>query len=108
MIFWRILDNQLHSIEDVNRLGFEKSEGLRIPDEYLEKQEFTIMRTCHGIGDWGIISAMPRLLKEKYPDCKVYVPSKKMLKKLFGKSHNYFPNKNPKSGIYKNYIERKK
>ena len=47
-----------------------------------------VMRTAHGIGDWGIISAMPRLLKEKYSDCKVYVPSKKLLKKLFGKDHD--------------------
>jgi len=46
------------------------------------------MRTAHGIGDWGIISVMPRLLKEKYPNCKVYVPSKKLLKKLFGQDHN--------------------
>ena len=42
------------------------------------------MRTAHGIGDWGIISAIPRLLKEKYPDCKVYVPSVNLLEKLFG------------------------
>jgi hypothetical protein len=31
---------------------------------------------------------MPRLLKEKYPNCKVYVPSKKLLKKLYGQDHN--------------------
>ena len=42
------------------------------------------MRTCHGIGDWCIISGLPRLLKEKYPDCKVYIPSSIMLKNLFG------------------------
>jgi hypothetical protein len=47
-----------------------------------------VMRTCHGIGDWGILSAMPRLLKEKYPDCRVYVPTKKLLRKLFGQDHN--------------------
>ena len=88
MIFWRIVDNQLHSVKETDNLGFEKSEGLRIPDEYLDKQEFMVMRTAHGIGDWGIISAMPRLLKEKYPDCKVYVPTKKLLKKLFGQDHN--------------------
>ena len=88
MIFWRIVDNQLYSVKETDTLGFEKSEGLRIPDEYLDKQEFMVMRTCHGIGDWGIISAMPRLLKEKYPDCKVYVPTKKLLRKLFGKDHN--------------------
>ena len=68
MIFWRILNNNLHPIQEVNRLGFEESEGLRIPDEYLESKEFMVMRTCFGLGDWGIISAMPRLLKEKYPN----------------------------------------
>ena len=83
MIFWRILDNRLYSVGEVDRLGFDKSDGFGIPDDYLDKQEFTVMRTCHGIGDWGIISAMPRLLKEKYPNCKVYVPSPKLMKKLF-------------------------
>jgi hypothetical protein len=84
MIFWRILDNNLHPVQEVNRLGFEEADGLRIPDEYLEAKEFTVMRTCFGLGDWGIISAMPRLLKQKYPNCKVYLPSKILLKKLFG------------------------
>jgi len=83
MIFWRILDNQLYSVGDVDKLGFEISEQTYIPDEYLEAQEFMVMRTAHGIGDWGIISAMPRLLKQKYPNCKVYIPSEKMLERLF-------------------------
>ena len=86
--FWRIVDNQVHPVHEMEYLGFEKSEGLRIPDEYLDKQEFMVIRTAHGIGDWGIISAMPRLLKEKYPNSKVVVPSKKLLKKLFGQDHN--------------------
>ena len=88
MIFWRIVDNQLHPVQETDNLGFEESDGVRIPDEYLDKQEFMVMRTAHGIGDWGIISVMPRLLKEKYPNCKVYVPSKKLLKKLYGQDHN--------------------
>ena len=88
MVFWRIVDNKLYSVQETEHLGFEKSEGLRMPDEYLEQQEFTVMRTCHGIGDWGIISAMPRLLKEKYPNCKVYVSSKEMIQSLLGHSHN--------------------
>ena len=83
MIFWRILDNKVYAIGETNKLGFEESEGLRIPDEYLERQEFTILRAAWGIGDWGIISAMPRLLKQKYPNCKIYIPSKKLIKKLF-------------------------
>ena len=83
MIFWRILDNNLYPIKEIDKLGFEESEGLRIPDEYLNNQKFLILRTAHGIGDWGIISAMPRLLKQKYPNCKVYIPSKKLIKSLF-------------------------
>ena len=88
MIFWRILDNKLYPVKETDELGFEESEGLRITDEYLNRQEFMVMRTAHGIGDWGIISAMPRLLKEKYPNCKVVVPTKKLLYRLFGKHHN--------------------
>ena len=88
MIFWRILDSKLYSAGETDKLGFEESEGLVIPDEYLEQQEFVIMRTCHGIGDWGIISAMPRLLKQKYPKCKVYLPSVKLLENLFGQYKN--------------------
>ncbi len=83
-IFFRINNNKLFSAGEVNRLGFKKSDGLFIPDEYLNRQEFTIMRTCHGIGDWILLSAMPRLLKEKYPKCKVYLPSKKLLENIFG------------------------
>jgi len=84
MIFYRILDNELHSVGEVDKLGFEEAEGLRIPDEYLEQKEFMIMRTCHGLGDWGILSSLPKMLKEKYSDCKVYLPSPKLLEKLFG------------------------
>ena len=41
MIFWRIIDNKLHAINDTDNLGFEESEGLRIPDEYLKQKKFT-------------------------------------------------------------------
>ena len=84
MIFFRIVDNKLYHAGEVDRLGFEESEGYRIPDEYLDKKEFMVMRTCHGLGDWGILSSLPRILKEKYPDCRVYVPSPKLLDNLFG------------------------
>jgi len=83
-IFFRIHDNKLFSAGEVDRLGFSQLNKLLIPDEYLEKQEFVIMRTCHGLGDWVLLSAMPRLLKEKYPNCKVYLPSKKLLQNIFG------------------------
>ena len=84
MIFWRTHNNKLYSLGEVNKLGFNIDDPSYIPDEYLENKTFIILRTCFGIGDWGIISAMPRKLKEKYPDCKVYIPSDKLLKSMFG------------------------
>ena len=65
-------------------IGFSSKDPYYIPDEYLDKKEFIVMRTCHGLGDWVLLSSIPRLLKTKYSDCKVYIPSKKMLKGIFG------------------------
>ena len=81
--FFRIIGDKLYGIER-DTLGFDVSDPSYIPDNYLDNQEFLVMRTCHGLGDWVIISAMPRLLKEKYPNCKVYLPSKKLLQNIFG------------------------
>ena len=88
MIFYRILDDKLYHIENIKNIGFDTNDPSFIPDEYLLQKEFVIMRTAHGIGDWGILTAMPRLLKKKYPDCKIYIPSKKLLEKIYGSSHN--------------------
>jgi len=87
MIFYRLLDNVLYQVNDTNQIGFSTNDPSYIPDEYLDNREFVVFRTAHGIGDWGIISAMPRLLKLKYPDCKVYIPSEKLLESLFGNPH---------------------
>ena len=83
MRFWRIVNDNLHDVGEVERLGFDEKEPSFIPDEYLNKQIFTICRTCLGIGDWGVLSAMPRLLKQKFPNCVVQIPSQKLLKHLF-------------------------
>jgi len=87
-VFFRINNNRLYSAGETKRLGFNSNEKVAIPDEYLENQEFIVMRTCHGIGDWCLTSSMPRLLKSKYPNCKVYIPSSKMLKNIFGNMLN--------------------
>jgi hypothetical protein len=84
MEFWRTENNRVTSVGNVNRLGFSVDDASYIPDEYLEAKNFVILRTCFGVGDWGIISAFPRKLKEKYPDCKVWVPSSKLLREMFG------------------------
>jgi len=84
MIFWRTHNNKVYPVQEVSRLGFPMEDPSYIPDEYLEGQTFVILRTCFGVGDWGIISAFPRKLKEKYSDCKVWIPSPKLLRELFG------------------------
>jgi len=83
MIFWRILNNQRLNVYECDVLGFPQSDAKYIPDAYLSNQNFVILRTCFGIGDWGIISALPRKLKKEYPNCKVYLPSETLLFKLF-------------------------
>jgi len=90
MQFWRTYNNRVHPVGEVAQLGFPLSEPSYIPDEYLDGQNFVILRTCFGLGDWGIISAFPRKLKEKYPDCKVWIPSPKLLREMFGGlAHNW-------------------
>lgn len=84
MIFYRTVDNKLHNAGEVQNVGFPLNDASYIPDEYLEKENFVILRTCFGLGDWGIISAFPKKLKEKYPDCYVWIPSPKLLKEMFG------------------------
>ena len=68
-LFWRINSNQLTPLYETQHVGFPINDPSYIPDEYLNNKKFIVFRTCHSIGDWGIISAFPRLLKQKYPDC---------------------------------------
>ena len=84
MIFWRTYNDQIYPFQETDKLGFSIDDPSYIPDEYLKQEDFIILRTCHGLGDWGIISAFPRKLKEKYPKCKVWIPSPKLLKRMFG------------------------
>ena len=84
MIFWRTYNNKVYPIQEVSRLGFPIEDPSYIPDAYLDGREFIILRTCFGVGDWGIISAFPRKLKEQYPDCRVLIPSPKLLREMFG------------------------
>lgn len=83
MLFWQIINNKIENAVPVTGLGFTLDNAYGIPEEYLENKEFHILRTCFGIGDWGLLTPMARLLKEKYPDCKVYYPSDKFLNKIW-------------------------
>jgi len=98
-IFWRINSNELTPLFETPTLGFSEEDPSFIPDEYLENGEFIIFRTCHSIGDWGIISAIPKLLKTKYPNCKVYVPSADLIQRMFGRFTNWNHWNNPFANV---------
>jgi hypothetical protein len=105
MIQYRIIDDVLYNGAEVPRLGFNKVSPLI---DY-HNEFFVVFRACHGFGDWGIVTAMPRLIKQKYPGAKVAYPSKFLLAKLFnpaqwGNWNNPFDNP---SLVFKNnpYID---
>lgn len=90
MMFYRIIGNRIVHGELCDKLGWPLSgEHYTMPDEAFNTNKFIIMRTCHGVGDWGIITALPKLLKDAYPSCEVYIPSNKMLTEIFGKSDRH-------------------
>lgn len=78
-----MMDQHLNYVRNVDKLGFNSKFPQYIPHEFLEKKIFVIFRTCHSYGDWAIISAMPRFLKQKYPDSNVIIPSPHILSKYF-------------------------
>lgn len=90
MKFFRIVNTEIVAAEDCELLGWPlHGDHYVIPDESFEKKKFLIYRTAFGVGDWGIITAMPRMLKEAYPDATVHIPSSQMLHNTFGPSNRH-------------------
>lgn len=87
--------------KNVTRLGYPNTDPVYIPENYLYEGTFVIFRTCHSYGDWVILSAMPRLLKQKYPNCTVVIPSPSCLEKYFSPD----PWKNKHENPFNNVIE---
>lgn len=95
-----ILYNEyFQSVAEVNKLGFSDTSNVRIPLEYLENKQFILFRTCHSYGDWTLISAIPRLLKQKYPDCTVAIPSPDCIGKYFSPDSWHYKHNNPFNNV---------
>lgn len=77
------LNEYLQGTGGVTKLGYSLNDPKYIPQDYLDQKQFIIFRTCHSYGDWVILSAMPRLLKQKYPDCTVIIPSPECIRNYF-------------------------
>jgi hypothetical protein len=86
-LIYLVCDNKLYVSETL--VPSLNTNAVEIDPEYLEKGEFIICSSCTGFGDWGILTAMPRILKQKFPNCKVYIPTKKWLMKVLEPTVNY-------------------
>lgn len=77
------LDEFLKPVYETERLGFDIKNPKYIPEDYIDNKFFVLFRTCQSFGDWAIISAIPRLLKTKYIDSLISIPSPTLIKKLY-------------------------
>lgn len=94
-----LYDEYFRSISNVDKVGVPNTSDIRIPKSYLDNGEFIVFRTCHSYGDWVLISAMPRLLKQKYPACTVVVPSPNCLAKYFSPDSWHHKHANPFNNV---------
>ena len=83
----------------VSKLGYPDTSDVRIPLEYLENGQFVLFRTCHSYGDWVLLSAIPRLLKQKYPNCVVAIPSPECIAKYFSPDAWLYKHDNPFNNV---------
>jgi hypothetical protein len=96
MVFF---NEYFQGVAEVELLGFSSKNPRYIPKEYLDQEVFTIFRTCHSYGDWVILSAMPRLIKQKYPNSKVIIPSPDCILKYFSPSNWKNKHDNPFNNV---------
>ena len=69
------------SATQVDNLGFLSS-----PFDKIDRNTsifFPFMRTCHSIGDWGVISRLPEILKKFYPNSSFYIPTSECINDFF-------------------------
>jgi hypothetical protein len=86
MRIFRITDDVVYDLEvEVPKIGLEYDSNKEVQlDIDLNDTIFPFTRMCNSIGDWGIISALPYLLKQKYPTIKFLLPTPEYLIKVFG------------------------
>lgn len=77
---------------EVSALGW-KAGTAPSPFEYERGMELPWTRYCTSIGDWGIVSALPRLLSDKYPGIKFLLPTPNYIRHLLGSSISAYQTK---------------
>ena len=68
---------------EVTRLGYNKNNVSlnKIPRD--QKITFAFSPSSHSIGDWGILSSLPKHIKKIYPNSTVVVPNSALCYKIF-------------------------
>jgi hypothetical protein len=94
-----LYNEYFRGIIEVEKLGFPNTSDIRIPQEYLDHKQFILFRTCHSYGDWVLLSAIPRLLKQKYPDCTVAIPSPECIAKYFSPDRWFYKHADPFNNV---------
>lgn len=83
MVFYIVRDDKIVAAPQVTKLGFDINKfRTAYPPNF--NGIIPIVRTCSSLGDWGILSGLPRAIKELYPKAKVAVPTAQWCERVFG------------------------
>lgn len=83
MIFFRIINNKIIPLFDTPLVGWSKNQEHYLYDD-CPPTEILVYRTALGVGDWVMLERLPYNIKKYYPECKVYLPSPKLIAETFG------------------------
>jgi hypothetical protein len=81
MLYYSIRNNKIWPGQDVSLVGWSKNKDYPVIDN---PDKVLIFRTALGVGDWVMLERLPAAIKRYYPECKVYIPSAKMIEETFG------------------------
>lgn len=91
MVRYTIEHDQIRAHGYVDKLGvpYPNIAIETIQENMNSMKHFPFTRCCFSIGDWGIISALPALLKKKYPNLQFYIPSADWIRSTFPDSSGW-------------------
>jgi len=89
MVQYKIEYDNVLGVRQCDYLGDNYQLGYVSPYDYNNIELFPFTRCCFSIGDWGIISALPEILKVKYPGMDCYIPTPNWIRKAFPESKNW-------------------
>lgn len=81
MQFWKIYNNRIIPQYETDLVGFSKNSDYPVLEDI---ENVLIYRTALGVGDWVMLERLPKNIKTYYPNCKVFLPSPKLLRQTFG------------------------